>query len=229
MRKFAISDIHGCRNTFEALLDKIGLTTADELYLLGDYIDRGPDSKGVLDLILKLQQDGYPIQCLRGNHEEMLLDSRYDRRQLLNWMLYNGGEETVKSFGVSTWKGIPQPYLDFMEQLPYYLEVDKYILVHAGLNFDIPNPFEATYSMVWIRKWYKNMNRDWLGDRFIIHGHTPIAQKHIQAQFQKLNTLRVLDIDNGCVYPYKQLNHLCAFELTTQTLLFQKSVEDRYS
>ncbi|MEO0876095.1 MAG: metallophosphoesterase, partial [Bacteroidota bacterium] len=66
MRKFAISDIHGCLKTFEALLDQIQFTTQDELYLLGDYIDRGPDSKGVIDLIWKMQADGYQVKCLRG-------------------------------------------------------------------------------------------------------------------------------------------------------------------
>ena len=66
MRKFAISDIHGCLKSFEALLDKIQLSTSDELYILGDYIDRGPDSKGVIDYIWKLEQEGYAVKCLRG-------------------------------------------------------------------------------------------------------------------------------------------------------------------
>ena len=70
MRRFAISDIHGCARTFEALLDRIAFTSQDELYLLGDYIDRGGDSKGVLDLIFRFQKEGYAVQCLLGNHEQ---------------------------------------------------------------------------------------------------------------------------------------------------------------
>ena len=70
MHRFAISDIHGCAKTFEALLDRIALSTQGELYLLGDYLDRGPDSKGVLDLIFRLQREGYAVHCLRGNHEQ---------------------------------------------------------------------------------------------------------------------------------------------------------------
>jgi serine/threonine protein phosphatase 1 len=69
---WAISNIHGCYHTFKALLEKIGLCKEDELYLLGDYIDRGPGSKEVLDLILKLKSENFNIQCLLGNHEIML-------------------------------------------------------------------------------------------------------------------------------------------------------------
>lgn len=75
MKKYAITDIHGCNKTFQALLDKIAFTTADALYLLGDYIDRGPDSKGVFDTIFNLQETGHSVHCLRGNHEAMFLDS----------------------------------------------------------------------------------------------------------------------------------------------------------
>jgi serine/threonine protein phosphatase 1 len=71
-RILAISDIHGNNKTFLDLLDKIALTKDDELYLLGDYIDRGPDSKGVIDTIWKLMDDNYRVFCIKGNHEEML-------------------------------------------------------------------------------------------------------------------------------------------------------------
>lgn len=74
-RTFAIADIHGCYSTFCALLDQIMLTREDELYLLGDYIDRGPDSKKVVDLIIQLQADGFAVKPIMGNHEQMLLDS----------------------------------------------------------------------------------------------------------------------------------------------------------
>jgi serine/threonine protein phosphatase 1 len=69
---WAISDIHGCYRTFEALIEKIGLCKEDELHLLGDYIDREPGSKEVLDLILKLKSENYHVHCLLGNHEIML-------------------------------------------------------------------------------------------------------------------------------------------------------------
>ncbi|MCC6412552.1 MAG: metallophosphoesterase, partial [Saprospiraceae bacterium] len=65
MKKYAISDIHGCNKTFLALLENLDFSKADELYLLGDYVDRGPDSKGVFDTIFRLQSEGYKVQCLR--------------------------------------------------------------------------------------------------------------------------------------------------------------------
>ena len=74
--KYVISDIHGCIRTFEALLKMLHFSISDELYLLGDYIDRGPDSKSVLDLILSMRNKGYKIAALRGNHEELLLLDR---------------------------------------------------------------------------------------------------------------------------------------------------------
>ena len=72
MNKFAISDIHGCAKNFKALLDRISLSLGDELYLLGDYIDRGPDSKGVIDHVWQLQKTGHTVHCLCGNHEQRL-------------------------------------------------------------------------------------------------------------------------------------------------------------
>ena len=97
-RKIAISDIHGCCKTFKALLNKIKFNSNDELYLLGDYIDRGPDSKGVIDYIWQLQKEGYQVNCLRGNHEQMMLRAAFVENKLDHWMR-NGGETTLFSFG----------------------------------------------------------------------------------------------------------------------------------
>ena len=89
MSKYAISDIHGCIATFKTLLDKIKFSKEDELYLLGDYIDRGPDSKGVIDHIWYLQKSGYQVHCLRGNHENMLL------QEVINPIHYYNGRIIV--------------------------------------------------------------------------------------------------------------------------------------
>ena len=79
-RIFAIGDIHGCSKTFKKLLlDKIKINKSDTIYCVGDYIDRGEDSKGVIDFILDLRAEGYTIHTLRGNHEQMLLDSIADK------------------------------------------------------------------------------------------------------------------------------------------------------
>ena len=149
MRKFAISDIHGCLKSFEALLDQLQFSTTDELYLLGDYIDRGPDSKGVIDRIWKMQEEGYQVQCLRGNHEQILLNIIANPYHPDD----RGDEQLIASFGVGHAHHIPQPYIDWCAQLPYYFEVDNYLLVHAGFDFNNADPLQDTYSMMWIRNW----------------------------------------------------------------------------
>lgn len=88
-RTFVIPDIHGCCRTFRQLLfHRLELQKTDTLYLLGDYIDRGPDSKGVIDTILELQRDGYDVQAIKGNHEEMLIETfeSGSDESLMNWM-----------------------------------------------------------------------------------------------------------------------------------------------
>jgi len=82
MKKYVISDIHGCAKTFKALVDRISFSREDELYLLGDYIDRGPDSKGVIDHIWDLLETGYTVHCLTGNHEQMFLHAIDARDEL---------------------------------------------------------------------------------------------------------------------------------------------------
>ena len=119
MKKFAISDIHGCNITFKALLEKIDFQKTDELYMLGDYVDRGPNSKGVIDAILELQKEGYFVKCLMGNHEEAMIKARKDMQMLYNWLEW-GGRETLESFGTRIVHEIPQKYWDFMDSLDFY-------------------------------------------------------------------------------------------------------------
>lgn len=227
MRRFAISDMHGCALTFKALLDQLELSEGDQLYLLGDYIDRGPDSKGVIDTIWELQERKIAVFCLKGNHEDMLLKARYDFEQLQLWKV-NGGIIAMESFGVSSPNEIGKKYWDFLESLEYYFEVDDYLFVHAGLNFDMPNPLDGKFGMLWIRNWYPDINYQWLGDRIIIHGHTPTQRKTILADWENMEKNQFLNIDNGCFFNRQgdSFGHLCAFDLDTHDLIFQKNIDD---
>ena len=227
MRKFAISDIHGCNRTFNALLKKIGLTRDDELYLLGDYIDRGPDSKGVLDTIFRLQNDRYFVKCLKGNHEEGILKSRTDRDQMLSWHMYWGGEQTLQSYAAESLIDIPRKYWNFLENLPLYFEVDEYILLHAGLNFDIENPLEDKHSMLWVRDWYPTIEYGWLKNRIVIHGHTPVRKTYIEACADQIDDVQALNIDNGCFYVGgRDKGQMVALEMTERKLFFQDNLDD---
>lgn len=222
MRKIAISDIHGCSVTLNALLQRLELTPTDQLFLLGDYIDRGPGSKQVLDTIFKLQESGLQLHCLKGNHEELLLWALDGHNHGLENFLRNGGDETLISFDVNHPEDIPSHYLDFITNLPCWIESDEYIFVHAGLHFTPGlDPFSHPEKMLWIRNWYKSIDYTWLGDRYLIHGHTPMPKNTIQQMFAQFDAIRVLDIDAGCVFDLAGYSHLCACDLSNRLLYFE--------
>lgn len=225
MRRIAITDIHGCLESFKALLDKISYTSEDVLYLLGDYIDRGPDSKGVIDLIFELREEGNEIHCLRGNHEEMFLEIA-EQPAGKRYEMYPGLAETLLSYETFHPADIPKEHLDFMRGLPYYLEVDGYLLVHAGLNFSIPDPLADLSAMLWERYWYTMINKEWLQGRIILHGHTPTIVDDILRMYAALDLLQFMVLDSGCVYDRRGLNQLAAFDMTNRKLYFQRNVEE---
>jgi serine/threonine protein phosphatase 1 len=226
MAQYILSDIHGCNRTFKAMLDQLAFSTADELYLLGDYVDRGPDSKGVIDTIWQLQRDGYNVHCLMGNHEEITI-SDFDAEFKKGWQGM-GEPHLLKSFGVDRILDIPVAYIDWMRQLPTIHEVPGAILVHAGLDFNYADPLHLNQNMRWIRDWYSRINYDWLGDRIIVHGHTPVEKSTTLKMLEQLDQYRVLDIDTGCVFQRvaERFGYLCCFDLTNRSLVFHKNVED---
>ena len=229
MSRFAIADLHGCLQTFEALLDAISFSREDELFLLGDFVDRGADSKGVIDYIFHLQDLGYRIFCLRGNHDQMVLDALTKPNAHKTW-LASGGAETLASFGVTHARELPERYIAFIEDLPHFLETDGYILVHAGLNFRYKNPLSDPDAMLWIRNWYAQVDREWLNGRIILHGHTPLFRHEIQQQVQALDKNGYLGLDNGCVYTDRAyldmgLGSLCAFNLDDRSLTYVANQE----
>lgn len=227
MRTFAVSDIHGCYRTFEALLQRIGLDKDDELFLLGDYIDRGPASKEILDLILKLKEEEYHVQCLLGNHEVMMLDVLQNptSSDAYLWKAWNGGEATLKSFRATSVSGVDQKYIDFIRSMPRFIEKPPFIFVHAGLNFNLPDPLSDEETMLWSFEDKPEVNKEWLGDRIIVHGHRIHTRERISNDIRQLRTFPVLGIDNGCVYQNYGYNHLCAVELHSMELSFKKNID----
>ena len=219
-RRFVIPDIHGCARTFRCLLENvIHLGKDDHLYLLGDMIDRGPRSKEVIDTILQLRSDGYNVHPLRGNHEEMFVQSCRDRSYFRLWML-NGGRATLDSFGVEDGCDVPPSYRQFIAGLPYFIELPDFVLVHGSLNFQIPDPLADTEAMLWSRD--TAVNRQLIGGRRVIGGHTPVSRDEIR---NNLATDRIT-LDNGCVYRGKQgLGSLAALELNSMTLYFQDNID----
>ena len=107
-----------------------------------------------------------------------------------------------------------------------YLEVDNYILVHAGFTFDMPNPFEENHSMLWQRYWYGKVNYGWLQNRIIIHGHTPKPKNEILELYNKLEENQYLNIDGGCCFKgiKEDMGNLFCFEMTEKLLFCQEKV-----
>ncbi len=219
-RRFVIGDIHGCEKTFRALLDDVlRLQQTDELYLLGDLVDRGPRSKGVLDAILKLRRQGYAVKALHGNHEEMLLRAGESLSYLQLWMT-NGGGTTLRSFNADGPDEIPHGYRNYLLTLPYYIMLEDFILVHACLNFDIPDPFTDTEAMLWSRSC--EIRKEMIGNRKLICGHTPVSR---HALLKSLKTSRIM-LDNGCVYKgMSGLGSLAALELNSMSIHFQENMD----
>ncbi|MCB0635293.1 MAG: serine/threonine protein phosphatase [Lewinella sp.] len=218
MQRFAITDIHGCARTFATLLDQLALSAGDELYLLGDYIDRGPDSRRVIDLILESRSAGIFVTCLRGNHEQLLLDALTDPIRLGHFRK-NGGLETMASFGVRHPAHIPPQYLQFFESLTYYIDLPgEYLMVHAGVDFSHPQPLADHHSLLYLRPWDMRLDREWLAGRVLLHGHTPIQKTAVEIGLAGLANYPELNLDAGCVYP--DLGHLCALDLDRRELTF---------
>lgn len=218
-RIFAIGDIHGCSKTFRKLLiDKIQIQQTDEIYCIGDYIDRGKDSKGVIDFILNLRYEGYHIYTLRGNHEQMMLDSITSDEAKKMW-LENGGSQTLSSFGIKSLSELPDKYFSFLNETQLYFRTEKYIFVHAGLNFERDNIFEDKDAMLWIRDFFPRQPS--LKDLLLIHGHTPKPLKYIVNQ-----TDNCINIDGGCVYKQRALlGNLVAIDLTERKFIPEKNCE----
>jgi serine/threonine protein phosphatase 1 len=195
--------------------EELQLQLTDQLFLLGDYIDRGPDTKGVLDYIMALQDSGYKVSTLMGNHEDMMLQAMEGSAYLKHWFR-NGGQEAVASFGVKDLKAVPDRYWHFLQQLDFYIELDDYLLVHAGFDFDSPHPFTNHEAMLWIRDFH--VDEKFTRNKTIVHGHTPTQKSDIEEMAYDPGN-KVINIDAGCVYKrVPGLGNLVALDLDTRDL-----------
>ncbi len=204
-RIFVIGDIHGCLHKLELLWDRIDPNPGrDQLVFLGDYIDRGEDSVGVLDYLLELRNVYPDTIFLMGNHEKMFIDflSGVDRALFI----YNGGESTLRNYlgrmenywssveGVSDDEAlnhlVPEHHRTFLDELHLYYETEDYIMVHAGLRGGTPLEDQSLEDLVWIREEFIYSEEDF-GKR-IIFGHTPFVRPLVLPN--------KIGIDTGAVY-----------------------------
>jgi serine/threonine protein phosphatase 1 len=215
-RLLAISDIHGCFNPFyELVVRVIDLSKSDQLILLGDYIDRGEQSREVIDFIIDLRKKGFDVTPLIGNHEQMLLDS-YNDPGMINLWYMNSGITTLFSFGIGGIIEMDKCYIEFFKGLDFYKEIGNYVFVHAGFNDYEPDPFADKYTMIWeCTPVYGNPA---LKGKTIIHGHRPKTIDFVKKCInEKAN---VIPIDTGCVYEKEMgYGNLSALEVNTMKLI----------
>ncbi len=223
-RIFAIGDIHGCANTAKKLLlEEIKIEKKDELYFLGDYIDRGQRSKEVIDLILELKNENYKVNTLRGNHEQLFIDSEKSFNDFESWIV-NGGVATLESFEISRFSELDDEYKNFFNETKFYFETDGFIFVHAGLNFDVQHLFEDKFSMLWIRNMKVDKKR--VDNRIIIHGHTPTPLQQVKKNLALVHKRGSLNIDTGCcMKDYYGYGFLSALEVGTMQLYSVENVD----
>lgn len=234
-KQYCISDIHGCLRSFRHLVENIiCLTKDDNLYLLGDYISRGPDSKGVIDYIIELKTQGYQVRTLEGNHEAMVKRSLYDRDHFNHYINKNGGYATLRSFDLLhidsiekfSKESFEKKYIDFLESLELFIELENWWLVHAGFNHNYGKPFDDINSMLWMRDYdLKPEYLHQLKNKRVVHGHTP----HSLADIEKTLSRNNIVIDGGCVFSNdeyaEELGNLVALELKTMNLYYTGNID----
>lgn len=164
-RRIVIGDIHGHYDGLIKLLEAIAPGTSDEVYFLGDLIDRGPQSALVVDFVKQ------SYACLLGNHEQMLLNVLGNRAsyQMKQAWLYSGGNATLSSYKDGT---IPQSHWEWMQNLPMYLDLGDVWLVHAGVNPKIPLEKQTAEQFCWIREEFHSIPEPYFPNKLIITGHT---------------------------------------------------------
>lgn len=205
-RIIAISDIHGELDMLRALLKTTQYSKhTDQLILLGDYVDRGPDSKGVIDMVRSLADDGAIV--LRGNHDQMMIDAYYGRDNGWERWMRNHCESTLRTYDCEiSGAACPlsqafQAHVEFLDSLPYFYETDDYIFVHAGV---VPgeHPSESdTFKLIWIREdFYEHYN----GHKTVIFGHTPTpflnGKEETRYSEVYLGTNNIIGIDGAATY-----------------------------
>lgn len=202
VRIYAVGDVHGHLDLLlrlEAMIDAdaraAGASRVVQV-MLGDYIDRGPDSRGVVEHLIARRQER-ELVTLRGNHEAYVLDLAHDPLVLLGWARY-GGRETLASYGyglpdldepalldlapriaAQVFEALPETHLAFFRETVLHHACGDYLFVHAGLRPGVPLARQKPGEMMMIRQGFLNSDTDF--GRVVVHGHTPGPEPVIRA------------------------------------------------
>jgi serine/threonine protein phosphatase 1 len=173
MRVLVVGDIHGCSRALDTLLEAVQPSPEDCVIALGDYIDRGPDSSGVIDRLLDVEKTARLI-ALRGNHEQMMIDARDDSSAYHAW-IECGGKATLASYSAAADVGkltdVPEAHWDFLEgRCVRCYETATHFFVHANVYFDVPLQEQPDYMLLWEKLGNPLPH---ISGKIMVCGHTP--------------------------------------------------------
>lgn len=207
LRLYAIGDVHGClgalRRVHDAILADLEARPPDDFRVihLGDYVDRGPDSRGVIDWLVDCSDDERVV-FLRGNHDQMFAGALAGDRRMMQLWLSNGGIETLESYGVvpaafmEALAGgtppdmVPDSHRAFLDRLTMYAAFGDYYFVHAGVDPRLPLDAQDPEALLWIRDPFLTSDAEF--EAVIVHGHTPVPRVAVQQNR--------IGIDTGAVF-----------------------------
>ncbi len=206
-RVYAIGDIHGCADLLGELLAMIDVDRAGgagQLVFLGDYVDRGPDSRGVIDRLIALAARRPDAVFLKGNHEQAMMDF-IDRPAANEEWLHWGGDRTLESYGVSNValrepealaadlaNALPPAHRAFLDGLELWRAIGDYVFVHAGFRPGVALEEQRAEDCLWIRGEFHNAQNGDRPDKVVVHGHHPM-KKPLDAGWR-------IDVDTGAVW-----------------------------
>ena len=213
-RFFIVGDIHGCPQELEDIITACALERGDHVVFLGDYIDRGPGAREVVEFLLDLQADNVcTLAFLKGNHEDMFLDFLGYFGHFGESFLVNGGTATLQSYGVSQEmagpdiaRHLPPQHLAFFRQLERYVAIEDILCVHAGIDPLRPLAAQEEEAMFWIRQEF--ITHPHPLPYTVMFGHTPHREVLFDLPYK-------VGLDTGLVYGGK----LSCLEVTEKKLI----------
>ena len=195
MLSYAIGDVHGSLGKLRKLIAKCR-KHADgrpmKFVFLGDYIDRGPHSRGVIHCLIELQsQLREQVVALKGNHEAIALAVIDGTLPAEDW-LSEGGAATLRSYSIDNARELPADHVQWLRSLPLHYDDGRRFFVHAGIDPENPLNQQEAFDLIWMREPFLSDNRDY--GRLIVHGHTPVENDTPDLRANRLN------LDTGAVY-----------------------------
>ena len=197
-RRFVVGDVHGCLDELERLLDHLAPGANDTVCFLGDYVDRGPNPRGVVDRLIRLRREGPQCLYLKGNHEDMFLAFMGQPGRHGDAFLWNGGDSTLASYGCQGLSGaavaerLPADHREFLDGLRTHAYIDTFLCVHAGVRPTRPLAAQSEEDLLWIRE-------DFIAHAHpfpytVLFGHTPQREVFVDLPFK-------VGLDTGIMRP----------------------------